>query len=315
MKKIIFKRLLCSVCVIGISLFFLVPFISLQSEYPYEKFVLRVFIPLFSLVIVYRVAYDIFFFLSLGKNSEQIENSKAVTEFFPAWQKKAVNISKIFILAAFFIMILWFGFSFIVSSSYEKGVDKLLSAESFLNCDPPHNGTYTETISDFTSLYPMISYSSNGEYNCEDQNAHINLTILEGLPNRAIDSQYENDLNDTGKLSIVVYSQSEKRNIVLKKVKTPVPFEKDGLTGYYTVEKFAGEGETQESNSTEIAVKAKGVYVKLNLWFSDEEDFSRLDIDKAVSTVCALGNAARSHTLYSLKTAFADFYAQYGSGN
>lgn len=315
MKKIIIKRLIWSLSVIVISIILLILFISIHNIAPYESLLPFVYIPVFTLLIIYQVVYNIFFFLSLGKNSEQIANSKAVREFFPAWQKTTVKISRIFIPMVFLVMSLWYGFSFTISSSYEKGIDKYLSPDNLLNYDLSETGTDTKIYSDFSSLYPMISYSRNGEYNYKEQKVQINAFVLESLSNRVIDSCYENSLNYSDDSAKAVYTLSENPYAIMNKVKTAIPFERDGLTGYYTVDKLMGANEVQELNSTEIAVKANDVYVNLNLSFSNEEDFSQLDIDKTISAVCDLANAVRSHSLYSAKTVLTDFYSEYGSAN
>ncbi len=314
MRKIILKRLTWSLPIIIISTILLISFLSMYNPLaPYDLFLPVVYVPIFALIITYQVVYNIFFFLSLRRNNDKIETSKSVKEFFPTWQRITVKISRIFITTFLIIMLLWFGFSFMNSKSYEKGVDKYLSPKYFLNYDLVALSTDIETHSDFASLFPMISYSKSETYIYKDgdesENINISVFILENLPNRIIDSCYtQKSLNSSEKK---VYKLSENSNDLMNLEKTNIPFETKGLTGYYTVDKFVGSDTIHVLNSTEIAVKSNGVYVKLNISFSDSEDFSQFDIDKAISVVCDLANAAGTHSLYSASTALMDFSSQY----
>lgn len=314
MRKIILKRLTWSLPIIIISTILLISFLSMYNQFaPYDLFLPVVYVPIFALIIAYQVVYNIFFFLSLCKNNDKIESSKTVKEFFPTWQRITIKIGRIFIPTFLVIMLLWFGFSFMNSKSYEKGVDKYLSPQKLLNYELTDFSTDTETYSDFASLFPMISYSKSETYIYKDgdesENINITVFILERLPNRIINSCYaQKSLNFSGKK---VYKLSENSNALMSKEKTNIPFEINGLTGYYTVDKLVGSDTTNMLNSTEIAVKANGVYVKMNISFSDAEDFAQLDIDEVISAVCDLASAVKTHSLYSAGTDLIDFSSQY----
>lgn len=314
-KKAVLKRLLWSVPIIIVSTVLLILFLSTFNEFaaPDQLFLPIVFVPIFALIVAYQVVYDIFFFLALHKNSDKIESSKAVKKFFPKWQRITVKIGRIFIPIFSVIMILWCGFSSMNGVSYEKGVDKYLSPQKLLNCELTELSADDEAYSDFFSLFPMMSYSESEKYlyknGDENENISISVFILERLPNSIINSCYEREAVNSSEKA--VYNLSENPNGLMSKETTNVPFEMNGFTGYYTVERLVGSDTTTKVNSTEIAVKANGVYVKMNISFSNAEDFAQLDIDKVISEVCDLANAVKAHSLYSPGTALSDFSSRY----
>lgn len=161
----------------------------------------------------------------------------------------------------------------------------------------------------------MISCSKDETYTYQDgdesKQIHMSALILESLPNSVINSCYESYLNTSTK---AVYKLSESFDVLMND-KTVIPFERGDLTGYYTTNKLIGDYETHEFNATEIAVKTNGVCVIINISFSDEKDFSQLDIDSVISAVCDLVNAIRSHSLYSLDKVYYEFYDERNTGD
>lgn len=305
MKKIIFIHLIWSLTVIIISTILLIAFISMYNPLsPYELFLPIVYIPIFSLLIIHQIIYNIFFFLSLKKSSEHIENTKTVKRCFPKWQKVTVIISRIAIASISVVLLLWFGSSFIISSSYQKGISEYLLLKNFYQ---ENNSEYildSEDYHDFAALFPMISYGTSKTYTCknenEDKKIYISAYVLEKLPDGIINQCYSQSSLINSEKVIYINDSANREKIA-------VPFEKDGFSGFYTVNKSM-----QDQKSTDIAVKANGVFVKINITFSDAEDFADIDMDKATLVVCNLTNAICSDSLYSPKSALIDFYSEYG---
>lgn len=300
MKKNIIWRLSLSLIIILLSGTLIIVFISQFHYDAYGLFLPMVYIPVFILLILHQIIYNIFFFISLKKNIRQIKDYKSIKKLFSSWQKIMINISRIITFTVFIGLSVWFGFSFMLSTNYEKGVNKYTSIEKLVNFDVLEFQPQKESYSDFASLYPMIAYSNQISYIGRDENferkINITIDILEALPNSLVDSYYEH-FETSGTLTNIE--------------KVCVPFTRGDIIGYYTVETLAEKDGVSSLNSTEIAVKLDNTYLRVRITFSNKNDYVAFNVDKAISAVCDLAKAVQSHSLYSVDKAFYEFYEEY----
>lgn len=296
MKNNIVKRLIFSSFVILSALILIVAFISQFNYDVYGLFLPLVYVPVFILLILYQIIYNIFFFKVLKKN-KHTEEHESIKKLFSTSQKVVINISRITMVTVFIILSLWFGLSFMFSSSYNNGVDKYTTVEKLVDFDTTKFSTQKEVFSDFASVFPMMAYSNQISYISDDGDSiDITTSIIEGVPNRLVNSYYEH-FESSGSLTNIE--------------KEFVPFTIDDTTGYYTNEAIIEIDSVSPSNSTEIAVKLEKVYVRVRISFSNPSDFELFNVDNTILAVYDLAKAAQSHSIYSADKALYEFYEEY----
>lgn len=296
MKKHIVKRLTFSSFVILSALILIIAFASQFNYDVYGLFLPLVYIPVFILLILYQIIYNIFFFKVLKKN-KHTEEHESIKKLFSTSQKIVINSSRIIIVTVFIALSLWFGLSFMLSSSYNNGVDKYTTVEKSIDLDTSKFSTKKEIFTDFASMFPMMAYSNQISYISNDgDSVDITTSIIEGVPNRLVNSYYEH-FESPGPLTNIE--------------KEFIPFTIDGTTGYYTIESIIEIDSVSPSNSTEIAVKLENAYVRVRISFSNPSDFELFNVDNTILAVYDLAKAAQSHSIYSADKALYELYEEY----